>query len=193
MFSLLSEKANLTWQDLLNKQLASAITAQGGQEGSCETFKLHWSVENGKGWYSAGFEDGWVQTAHTERFGKPMIGQFSVTKPEFVAVMLTALDKRPLNKSQKILITACGRSENTGMRFSEDRRTVGRNWGGPPVQIEPVEGTLSLTSKWTCQALGPDGLPRHEVPISYKNKLGVLKMEPKYKTMWYLLTRKTAK
>jgi hypothetical protein len=192
MFALLTEKAKITWQDLLKKQTASAIASQGGQEVSNKIWKIHWSVENGKGWYSAGFEDGWVQTAHTERFGNPMIGKFSVTKPDFAAVTLTALDKRPLNKSQKILITACGRCENTGMRFSEDRRTVGRNWGDPPVQIEAVEGTLPLHGRWTCQALGPDGLPQHQVPISYKNGQGILQMAPKYKTMWYLLTRNPA-
>jgi len=193
MFALLTEKAKITWQDLLKKQVVSTIAGQGGQRGSDEIWKLHWSVENGKGWYSAGFEDGWVYTGHTERFGKAAYGHFSVTKPEFAAVMLTALDKRPLNKSRKILITACGRCENTDMKFSEDRRTVGRNWGGPPVQVEAVEGTLPLTAKWTCQALGTDGLPRHRVPISYKNKLGVLKLEPKYQTMWYLLTRTSAR
>lgn len=191
MFALLTEKVKITWQDLLKKQVVSAIAVNGGQGGSGETRKLHWSVENGKGWYSAGFEDGWVHTGHTERFGKPTIGQFSVTKPEFAAVMLTALDKRPLNKSRKILITACGRCENTGMKFSQDRRTVGRNWGGTPVQIEVVQGTLPLHEGWVCQALGPDGVPRHKVPISYKNVRGVLKLEQKYQTMWYLLTRNT--
>ena len=191
MFSLLAEKAKIAWQDLLRRQIVSAIAGQDGQGGSGGTSKLDWSVENSKGLYSAGFEDGWVYTGHTERFGKPTIGQFSVTKPGFAAVMLTALDKRPLSQSQKILITACGRCENTGMKFSEDRRTVGRNWGGPPVQIEVVEGILILPAKWTCRALGPDGLPRHRVPISYENVRGVLKLEPKYQTMWYLLTRNT--
>jgi len=193
MFALLAEKAKITWQDLLKKQVVSSIADNNGQGGSDEIWKLNWSVENGKGWYSAGFEDGWVYTGHTERFGKAAYGHFSVTKPDFAAVMLTALDKRPLNKSQKILITACGRCENTRMKFSEDRRTVGRNWGEPPVQIEPIEGTLSLTGNWKCQALAPDGTPKHDVPISYENKLGVLQLSSKYKTMWYLLTRNPAK
>ena len=190
MFGLLSEKAKITWQDLLKKQIVSAIAGYGGQGDFGETWKLHWSVENGKGWYSAGSQGGWVYTGHTGRFGKGTTGQFSVTKPEFAAVTVTALDKRPLNKSRKILVTACGRCENTGMKFSEDRRTVGRNWGNPPVLIEAVQGTLPLTNDWICHALGPDGLPKHQVPISYKNKRGVLKLTPKYKTMWYLLTRR---
>jgi len=189
MFGLLAEKAKIAWQDMLKRQIVSAIAGYGGQGGVGETWKLHWSVENGKGWYSAGSQGGWVYTGHTERFGKAAYGHFSVTKPEFAAVMVTALDKRPLNKSRKILITACGRCENTGMKFSHDRRTVGRNWGGPPVQIEAVEGTLPLHDDWICHALGPDGLPKYQVAILYKNGRGVLQMAPKYKTMWYLLTR----
>ncbi|MCX5636566.1 MAG: hypothetical protein NTX52_02585, partial [Planctomycetota bacterium] len=93
-------------------------------------------------------------------------------------------------KSKKILVAACGRCENVGMKFSEDRRTVGRNWGGPPVQIEAVEGSLVLPGgRWICQPLGPDGRPTLEVPVSYKDGQGVLHLSPQYKTMWYLLTR----
>jgi len=190
MFNLLAEQAKITWQDLLKKQIVSSITGYGELKDFSQTWKLHWSVENGKGWYSAGSQSGWVHTGHTERFGNATTG-FSITKPEFAAVMVTALDKRPLNKSRKILITACGRCENTGMKFSEDRCTVGRNWGNPPVLIEAVEGTLTLTGDWTCHALGPDGVPKQKVAISYENRpWGVLQLSPKYKTMWYLLTRR---
>jgi hypothetical protein len=192
MFSLLAEKAKIGWQDLLKKQVVSAIAGQGGRGGFDETSKLDWSVENGKGLYSASSQGAWVHTGHAERFEKATNGELSVTKPEFAAVTVTPLHKVPLNQSRKILVTACGRCENTGMKFSEDRRTVGRNWGGPPVQIEPVEGTLVLPKgQWICNALGPDGLPQHQVPISYQNGRGVLQMAPKYKTMWYLLTRNT--
>jgi hypothetical protein len=74
------------------------------------------------------------------------------------------------------------------MKFSEDRRTVGRDWGGPPVQIEAVEGTVVLPEgQWKCEALGPDGTPKYEVPIAYREDRGVLKRSPQYKTMWYFL------
>ena len=192
MFGLLAEKGEITWQDLLKKQMVSVIAGYGGLGRSDETSKLDWSVENDKGMYSARSQGAWVYTGHSERFEKATNGQLSVTKPEFAAVMVTPLHKAPLNQSRKILVTACGRCENTGMKFSEDRRTVGRNWGGPPVQIEPVEGTLVLPKgQWICNALGPDGLPKHKAAISYQNGQGILKLEPKYQTMWYLLTRNT--
>jgi len=194
MFGLLAENAKITWQELLKKQVVSAIVGQGGQGGISETSKLDWSVENGKGMYSAHSQGARVYTGHAERFEKVTNGQLSVTKPEFAAMMLTPLHHAPLNQCRKILVTACGRCENTGMKFSEDRQTVGRNWGGPPVQIETVEGTLVLPKgQWTCKALGPDGLIKHKVAVSYQNGRGVLQMAPKYQTMWYILTRTSVK
>ncbi len=191
MFSLLAEKAKIGWQDLLKKQVVSAIAGQGGQGGISETSKLDWSAENRKGLYSASSKGAWVSTGHAEMFEKATNGELSLTKPEFAAVTVTPLDKAPLNQSRKILVTACGRCENTGMKFSEDRRTVGRNWGQPPVQIEPVEGTLVLPKgQWICNALSPDGLPKHKVTVSYKNGRGILQLAPKYNTMWYLLRRR---
>jgi len=190
--TILYERSGITRENMLETQLTASFDNKGlvGMvDERCP--QLDWSVENGKGLYSARSQGAWVYTGHAKRLEKVANGQLSVTKPEFAAVTITPLDKRPLNKSRKILITACGRCENTGMKFSEDRRTVGRNWGNPPVLIEAVEGTLSLNGKWTCQALAPDGLPKYQVAILYKNGRGVLQMAPKYKTMWYLLTRNT--
>jgi len=191
MFAALCEPAQVTWQEMLRKQIF-LVSAPTDFIASVTATKLGLSVNNrGEGFYSAHGRSARVYSGHAARFKAGTDGKIIITEPTFVALTVTALDKTPLNQSRKILITACGRCENTGMKFSEDRRTVGRNWGGPPVQIEAVKGTLPLTGRWTCQALGPDGVPRHEVPISYKNVRGVLKLEPKYQTMWYLLTRNT--
>ena len=106
---------------------------------------------------------------------------------------MTALDARPLAKSRRILITLCGRCENTGMVFSKDRRTVGRKWGRAPVRIEPRgERLFGLPGEWPrnfkCYALAPDGTPSQEVSIDGKGDEWI-SLSPEYKTMWYLLTR----
>jgi hypothetical protein len=192
MFALLAEQAKITWQDLLKKQVVVSIASYGGQGGVDETSKLDWSVENGKGLYSARSQGAWVSTGHTERFEKAANVQLSLNKPEFAAVTVTPLDKKPINQSRKILVTACGRCENTDMKFSEDRRTVGRNWGGPPVQIEAVEGTLSLNGRWTCcQALGPDGMPKPGMVVFQEGGQSFITLSPQCETIWYLLTRRT--
>lgn len=119
-----------------------------------------------------------------------------ITSPDRSTITVTALDgKQMQTSSSRLLITACGRCENTGMEFSDDRRTVGLKWGQAPVQIEAVEGTLDLSkcfqgsdnknAVWTCYALNPDGTKKAEVPIQDN----VFELSPKYGTMWYLITR----
>jgi len=105
------------------------------------------------------------------------------------AQTMTALDGLPLTQSNKILITLCGRCENTDMRFSKDRRTVGRNWGKAPVRIEAVKHMIQQPAKGLkCYTLRPDGTRRAEVNLD-SNGDGWMDLSPKYKTMWYLLTR----
>ena len=74
------------------------------------------------------------------------------------------------------------------MQFSPDRRTVGRNWGKAPVQIEAVRGSVVMPDgKWVCHALAPDGSPKQAVPISYESGRGTLALSLEHGTMWYLL------
>jgi hypothetical protein len=126
--------------------------------------------------------------------------QARIDSPVYAVITATPLDGAPWWNSKKILVTACGRCENTGMKFSGDRRTVGRDWGGPPVQIEAVEGTISIkvpAGQWRCQALGPDGMPSQQVAVRIEGEQNpardgqrhTVELSPKYKTMWYLLTR----
>ena len=98
---------------------------------------------------------------------------------------MTALDGLPLSRSNKILITLCGKCENTDMQFSKDRRTVARNWGKAPVRIEALKLRVPLPGRgFKCYALRPDGTRGAEVPAGESVDLA-----PKYKTMWYLLIR----
>jgi hypothetical protein len=156
--------------------------------------QLRWSVDTGgRGIYQAAAPlvavervvagQAQVYTGHAERFEKATDGRIRIASPDFAALTIT-----PLGTGKMILITACGRCENTGMQFSPDRRTLGRNWGRAPVQIEAVRGILVVPDgKWVCHALAPDGTPKQQVPISYENGRGTLTLSPEYGTMWYLL------
>ena len=147
--------------------------------------KINWSVEDDKGIYAVQSAGASVYVGHAARFSSASEGKVTITAPEFVALTVT-----PLDGSGRILVTACGRCENTGMQFSQDRRTVGRNWGRAPVQIEPVDGRLVLPEgQWTCHALAPDGATKRRVSIATVGDRTVLKLSPEYETMWYLLER----
>ncbi len=138
---------------------------------------------------------GSVYVGHATRFQDATDGKIRIDGPEFVALTMTALGGKahiPIAARDLVLVTACGRCENSGMQFSADRRTVGRNWGEAPAQIEAVEGTVVLPDgQWTCHALAPDGTKKQQVPIAYENGRGVLALSAQYATMWYLLEKQT--
>ncbi len=146
---------------------------------------FNWTSDsNGKGLYQVRGEKIWVGVGHTGRFSENTDPVISLDHPKFAAITITALDHRSLQTSTKMLITACGRCENTDMAFREDRRTVGRDWGHGPVRIETVTGSVKLPAGlWKGYALAPDGTILMEVPIEN----GLLNLDGKYKTMWYFL------
>jgi hypothetical protein len=62
---------------------------------------------------------------------------------EFCAITLSALDAEPLSRSNLMLLTTTGRSENTGMIWNA-RRTNADVWGTAPTRIESIKGWLLL-------------------------------------------------
>lgn len=190
MLAVVSDKMKTTWQDLVGVRLEVAVTGHSGvtDSGAFLVPKMSWAVgEKGRGLFTASGPGAAVYVGHAG--GKAEASPIEVAKPDFAAVTMTALDGRPLAGSGAILVAACGRCENTGMQFSADRKTVGRNWGKAPVCIEPVEGTVVLPpGQWKCRALKPDGTPAADVPLADDKGRAVLRMSPQYKTMWYLVT-----
>jgi hypothetical protein len=191
MFDVLAGRAQITRDEMLKTQFVSTLAGQSvtkDSDGSGSV--LDWFVERDRGFYAAWGSSAWAFAGHASRFEASTEGRISVTSPGFVAMTVTALDDEAVNESRKILVTACGRCENTGMIFSDDRQTVGRNWGESPVRIEAAEAVLVLPEgRWKCQSLGPDGMPSGNVPASDRYGKGILRLSPQYKTMWYLLTR----
>lgn len=173
--------------DLSGATALAPVQGRGGPE-------LEWEVGGGRGRYTAlGQGAGvWIGHAGAEPSGGNPV---DLESPAFAAGTITALDGLPLEQSRKILVTACGRAENTGMQFSKERRTVGRCWGEAPVRVEAVTATVSLEALGitggTCRALGPDGRPTATVPPTRDAEGDLtLRLSPEYRTMWYLLTRK---
>jgi hypothetical protein len=190
MAQMLASEADISWRGMLEMGVGLAFgsrTEEQRMQSRVDPAKIEWSVENGRGLYvaKAGAR---VLVGHTSRFAQ-VTDDILIDNPSYAVMTITSLDGVPASTSSKILITACGRCENTGMKFSENRQTVGRNWGGPPVQIEAVQGTVELDGRWKCQALGPDGVPKQDVVVFHEGGRSRVGLSPEYKTMWYLLTR----
>lgn len=186
MLNVLTGTCGIAYQDMLKSRIIPNYeNIAAGLSGRNST-SMTWDVDSdGKGFYSVVSPEAKVYTGHASRFESETKGAVRLASPELVTFTMT-----PLDEGSKILVTACGRCENTGMQFSADRRTVGRNWGRAPVQIETVKGTVVLPEgKWTCHALAPDGKPKQEVRVTDQNEQATLAMSPEYGTMWYLLER----
>ncbi|MBN2139096.1 MAG: carbohydrate binding domain-containing protein [Sedimentisphaerales bacterium] len=191
MFAVAREAARIDTATVLAGQIAQTFAEKVElAPDSSERGSLRWAAEKQNGIYAAFGPKAWVLTGHAEKFESATRGLVRVNGPEFLTMVITALDNQDLRQSTSVLIAACGRCENTEMQFASDRRTVGRNWGRAPVRIEPVDVDLVLSEgKWTCRGLAPDGTLAEEVPIEYENGRGNYRIAPRYKTMWYLLTR----
>jgi len=62
---------------------------------------------------------------------------------EFAAVVLSAIDAKPISSAGRLLLTAGSRVSNTGLQWNEDRTRLTQQ-GGAPSLIEPVTGTVTL-------------------------------------------------
>jgi len=193
LFAAADERMKMSWQHLLAARLAVSIEGHSGAVNADVDVEpeLAWEVnETKRGTFAASGPGARVLVTHAGGTDHGKGAGIEVAAPAFAAVTLVSLAGGPLENAKAILVTACGRCENTGMQFSADRRTVGRNWGGPPVLIEPVEGRVTLPAgRWQCQALAPDGTPKAPVPLE-KGSDGTqaLVLAPKHETAWYLVT-----
>jgi len=189
LFAAVAERAEIGWRHLLAERLTVALAGGTPTRSHLPEYRpiLSWDVAKGRGTFTASAEGARVFIGHRGGRGAGV----ELRRPEFAAVTVTPLDGRPLDQSQAILIAACGRCENTGMRFSKDRRTVGRNWGEAPVCIEPVAATVDLPpGTWTCHALKPDGSSGAGVPLhAGTDGRPRVDIDPSYGTMGYLAER----
>jgi hypothetical protein len=190
MWDIVAAASGIAEQTELDRPiyLSLRVGADDSQTGPSPV-RLTWSAGDSKGVYMAAGGAG-VLAGHTSKFEQDSGGYARISHPEYAVITATPLDGVPWPESSKILITACGRCENTGMKFSEDRRTVGREWGRGPVRIEAVEGTIMVpVGRWQCQALRPDGSVGADVPVRVTGGANYVDMSAKHATMWYLLTR----
>ncbi|HEY0947521.1 MAG TPA: hypothetical protein VGD81_19720 [Opitutaceae bacterium] len=62
---------------------------------------------------------------------------------DFAAITLSSLSDEPIQRADRMLLTACSRWQNTGSTWN-DRHTLWEKWGHGPTLIEPVTGWLVL-------------------------------------------------
>lgn len=191
LFAALGHEYSMGRSNLLVTQLSASLAGKTAITPVLGTdTQMTWFVEGDRGFYAAAGGSCLVAVGHAQHFEGGTEARIRVTSPGFVSLAVTALDGKSLQASDRILVTACGRCENSGMLFSEDRRTVGRRWGKAPVRIEPVDATLALSEgDWRAWALAPDGRRKEAVRVVTLGKACELVLSTAYGTLWYLLLR----
>lgn len=145
---------------------------------------------------------GWIDTARTKaaygflgEVGEVALDGLKLTvKTDFATIALSSLTDAPLNSTEAILLTAVGRSDNSGAEYDEAHQKQ-LDFGHGPVLIEPIEATIELgTSRPNLKVwvISEHGQAVTRLPATYED--GVLRFEigaqPRWNpsTMYYLIT-----
>lgn len=106
----------------------------------------------------------------------------------YAVLVITSLDGRPLEKSQRMLLVTVGSAENQNMGWNEARTSVGNRWGTGPTQVNGVPAVLTLPGVVRhAYALDGRGQRAGEVPVRAAPGQSQLTIGPQYQTLWYEL------
>jgi hypothetical protein len=96
---------------------------------------------------------------------------------DYGIVILTSLDNKPIADSARLLLTAVGSAENTGMKWNADKTSVGNNWGHGPTHVNAIPCELRNFPKRRIFALDGSG--------NRVNELESATFGPAHETLWY--------
>jgi hypothetical protein len=92
------------------------------------------------------------------------LSDFEVSvETDFVSLLFTALDGRPLSTSGRVLITAMARDRQLGAIYSQDGSEL-IEMGGPPLLLEPVQATIRAKREIGSSVLRVTPLDEYGVP-----------------------------
>jgi len=193
LFSAFASECSMGRSNLLEIQLSALLSGKSTMRPVMEPeSEMTWRVEGSKGLLAIESDASRIVVGHAPLFGRVTHNAVSMSSSEHVTFAVTTLDGLDLAQTQQILVVACGRCENTGMIFGQDRATVGRQWGKTPVLIEPVNGVVTLPKgRWKAWALDPTGAKKNVVPVKTQDNSDELVMSDAFATMWYLLVRQS--
>ncbi|MCK5803271.1 MAG: hypothetical protein KAI66_10580, partial [Lentisphaeria bacterium] len=106
----------------------------------------------------------------------------------FATIVLSSLTDQPLRSSSKLLLTAVGRAENTGMSYNALRNRC-LSGGMGPILVDPVQARIRFrTDKGlTITPLAADGTRGTSTPIPSKNDIANIQIGASARTIYYLL------
>ena len=108
---------------------------------------------------------------------------------DWTCITLTVMKGEDFSSPGRILLTATGYAENTNMGWkSQQRDSVGRDWGAPPslVEVVPAEVTLPAPpQRVQVWPLDETGQRAEELPVEERNGRALVRIGPPARTLWY--------
>jgi hypothetical protein len=110
------------------------------------------------------------------------------TPRNFVSMTLTAMDKQPIQRSKRMLLTALDNVENQGMTWNAERTSVSDQWGTGPAMAAVIAASVTLRTDArtaTVYALDATGARGKPVPSTLKGGQLAFRISPQQRTLWY--------
>jgi hypothetical protein len=121
--------------------------------------------------------------------GKVVIEPGETAQDGWCTVTLTATEGDLSGGPARLLVTATGTAENTGMKWkSPAHDSVGRNWGKAPSLVEGVPARITLPvagSRVRAWVLDERGQRRADLPVQTGGGRAALEIGPRHRTLWY--------
>ncbi|HSC55262.1 MAG TPA: hypothetical protein VLC98_16640 [Phnomibacter sp.] len=160
-----------------------------------DTKELKWYLENGKnGLVTIETSKSQGLIGFVKATGKSSVNLEVSVKNSFCAITLSSLDNKTIAYSDRLLLTAGARVENTGLVWNNERIKPVRN-GGAPSLIEVVKGNvvikgLQKAKSVTVTALDGSGSPINQHIKVIKSKKGWEFNVGEVATTWYAISIK---
>jgi len=124
--------------------------------------------------------------------GPVELGSVSIhCRTGFASISLVALDGRPIGQSERMLLTAVARSENTGQALMNNHSAIPER-GRAPVLAEPVNSDVRIPAGrgWRAFPLSPQGRKRSALAVR-RERAAVVVPTAQAKSPWILLVAGT--
>ncbi len=191
LFSALSSQYSTGRSHLLTVQLSARLWGKTSLWPVLgPDVQMDWGAEDGQGLYRVASDQSRVLVGNANLFERASRGLVKLDGAGQVSAVWVSLDGQPITQSERLLLTICGRCENTDMVFSEDRRTVGRQWGQGPSRIETISGTVTVPpGVWRGWSLDGAGDKDKEIEVADGEMGPSIQLSSEAGTMWYWFER----
>ncbi len=114
----------------------------------------------------------------------------SQVDPDYGILVASSMDDQPISQSKRIVLLAATNTINQGMKWNEQRTSVGTDWGHAPTQAVAINASVEIPyrfAKAKVSALDGTGRAMKVVPSTVRDNVLRFEIGDTYQTMWYAI------